>query len=190
MARRRPWEIKQRFHFFLNPRPGGTVTVTTVGRATCGTAGCAEPSSTAPTIGTTNITMEEYQCSLYICRNDLEDMLEDTLVEINNALAECIDICIDNAFIANIGTYGGSIAYDKGTMSASMIAEAMGSMRNGNRRKSLWAMFFDRNLRTRRFNHTPRHRSRSIARLAIRECSYFRRPFSDYRRTHHKVSRT
>jgi len=102
-----------------------------VGRATCGTAGCAEPSSTAPTIGTTNITLEEYQCSLYICRDDLEDMLEDTLVEINNALAECIDICIDNAFIANIGTYGGSVVYHNGTMSAAMIAESMGSMRNG-----------------------------------------------------------
>jgi hypothetical protein len=58
-------------------------------------------------------------------------MLDDTLVELNNALAECIDICIDNFFVANIGTYGGSIVYNKGTMSAAMIAEAMGSMRNG-----------------------------------------------------------
>jgi hypothetical protein len=102
-----------------------------VGRATCGTAGCAEPSSTAPAISTCNITLEEYQCSLYICRDDLEDMLDDTLVEINNSLAECIDICIDNAFIANIGTIGGSIVYNKGTMSAAIIAEAMGSLRNG-----------------------------------------------------------
>ncbi len=121
-----------KWHEDIHGKPGGTLTVTTVGRATCGTAGCAEPSSSAPTISTANITMEEYQCSLYICRNDLEDMLEDTLVEINNALAECIDVCIDNAFIANIGTRGGgSIVYAAGTMSAAMIAEAMGSMRNG-----------------------------------------------------------
>ena len=121
-----------KWHEDVHGKPGGTVTVTTVGRATCGTAGCAEPSSTAPTISTTNITMEEYQCSLYVCRDDLEDMLDDTLNEINNALAECIDICIDNAFIANIGTRGGgSIVYAAGTFSAAIIAEAMGTMRNG-----------------------------------------------------------
>ncbi len=62
-------------------------------------------------------------------------MLDDTLVEINNSLAECIDVCIDNAFIANIGTVGGSVVYNKGTMSAAIIAEAMGSMRNGNQIK-------------------------------------------------------
>jgi hypothetical protein len=119
---------------FIDPKPGGTVTVTTVGRAICGTTSCAESTSTAPTISTTNITLEAYQCAVYMCRDDLEDMQEDTLVEINNALAECIDVCIDNAFIANIGTIGGSIVYAGGTFSAAMIAEAMGSMRNGNRR--------------------------------------------------------
>lgn len=120
-----------KWHDDIHGKPGGTLYVTTVGRATCGTAGCAEPSSTAPTISNVSIVLSEYQCSLYICRNDMEDMLEDTLVEINNALAECIDVCIDNAFIQQIGTFGGSIVYNKGTMSAAMIAEAMGSMRNG-----------------------------------------------------------
>ena len=120
-----------KWHEDIKGKPGDTVHVVTVGRATCGTAGCAEPASTAPTIGATAITLEEYQCSMYVCRDDLEDMIEDTITELNNALAECIDICIDNAFIANIIGLGSTL--DKGTayITAADIAEAIGTMRSG-----------------------------------------------------------
>ena len=120
-----------KWHEDIKGRPGDTVHVVTVGRATCGTAGCAEPVSTAPAIGATAITLEEYQCSMYVCRNDLEDMITDTITELNNALAECIDVCIDNAFIANIIGLGSTL--DKGTanITAANIAEAIGTMRSG-----------------------------------------------------------
>lgn len=116
---------------FLCPIPGDTVHVITVGKAVCGTAGCAEPASTAPTIGATAITLEEYQCSLYVCRDDLEDMVEDTITEINNSLASCLDECIDNAFIANLRGIGSTV--DKGTayITPAFIAETIGSVRNG-----------------------------------------------------------
>jgi hypothetical protein len=120
-----------KWHDDIKGKAGDTVHVVTVGRATCGTAGCAEPASTAPTVGATAITLEEYQCSMYVCRDDLEDMVPDTITELNNALAECIDICIDNAFIANIMGNGSTL--DKGTahITAAFIAEAIGSVRSG-----------------------------------------------------------
>ena len=102
-------------------------------RATCGTAGCAEPDSGTLTIGACAITLEEYQCSQYICRNDLEDVVEDTITELNESLMACLDTCIDNAFIANIlaGPVGGTLNKTTGTMTGNTIAEAIGSMRNG-----------------------------------------------------------
>jgi len=122
-----------KWHEEIHGKPGDTVNVITVGRATCGTAGCAEPDSTASTIAKVPIELEEYQCSHYICRDDLEDVVEDTITELNENLMACLDTCIDNAFIANIfaGSVGGTV--DKGTayMSAATIAEAIGSMRNG-----------------------------------------------------------
>lgn len=120
-----------KWHEDIKGKPGDTVHVVTVGRATCGTAGCAEPASTAPTIGAVAITLEEYQCSMYVCRDDLEDMIPDTVTELNNALAECLDICIDNAFIANITGLGSTL--DKGTayITAAHIAEGIGTMRSG-----------------------------------------------------------
>lgn len=120
-----------KWHDDIRGKPGDTIHVVTVGKAVCGTAGCAEPESTAPTVGATAITLEEYQCSLYVCRNDLEDMIEDTLVEINNSLASCLDECIDNAFIANIVGTGSTISYGTAYITPANIAEAMGSMRNG-----------------------------------------------------------
>jgi hypothetical protein len=122
-----------KWHEDIHGKPGDTIHVVTVPRATCGTAGCAEPESGTLTIGACAITLEEYQCSQYICRDDLEDVVEDTITELNESLMTCLDTCIDNAFIANI--LGGGVAgtVNKGTayMSANTIAEAMGSMRNG-----------------------------------------------------------
>lgn len=124
-----------KWHEDIHGKPGDTVHVITVGKAVCGTAGCAEPASTAPTIDAEAITLEEYQCSMYVCRDDLEDMVTDTITELNNSLASCIDNCIDNAFIANIVGHGatlttGTVAAD-GTITPGHIAEAIGSMRAG-----------------------------------------------------------
>lgn len=120
-----------KWHTDIKGKPGDTIHVITVGKATCGTAGCAEPESTAPSIGAIAITLEEYQCSLYVCRNDLEDMVEDTITEINNSLASCLDECIDNAFIANIMGLGSTLDKGLGTYDPNWIAEAMGTMRSG-----------------------------------------------------------
>ena len=120
-----------KWHEDIKGKAGDTVHVITVGRASCGTAGCAEPASTAPTVGAVAITLEEYQCSMYVCRDDLEDMVPDTITELNNALAECIDICIDNAFIANIIGQGSTLAKGTGNITAAWIAEAIGTMRSG-----------------------------------------------------------
>ena len=120
-----------KWHDDIKGKPGDTVHVVTVGRATCGTAGCAEPASTAPTISAVAITLEEYQCSMYVCRDDLEDMVTDTVTELNNALAECLDICIDNAFIANIIGLGGTLTKGTAYITAAVIAEAIGTMRSG-----------------------------------------------------------
>ena len=105
--------------------------VVTVGKATCGTAGCAEPIGTAPTVSAVAITLEEYQCSQYICRNDLEDMIPDTITELNNSLASCLDTCIDNAFIANILGLGGTLVKGTNVITPADIAEAIGTMRSG-----------------------------------------------------------
>ena len=120
-----------KWHEDIHGKPGDTVHVITVGKAVCGTAGCEEPEATAATVGACAITLEEYQCSHYICRNDLEDVVEDTITELNENLMSCLDTCIDNAFIANI--WGSGSTLNKGTayFSANTIAEAIGSMRNG-----------------------------------------------------------
>ncbi len=67
---------------------------------------------------------------MYICRDDLEDMVEDTITELNGALTTCLDNCIDNAFIANILGLGSTL--DKGTayITPAHIAEAIGTMRS------------------------------------------------------------
>lgn len=120
-----------KWHEDIHGKAGDTVHVITVGKAICGTAGCAEPVSTAPAVSAVAITLEEYQCSMYVCRNDIEDMVEDTITEMNNSLASCLDTCIDNAFIANIIGLGSTL--DKGTayITPDDIAEAIGTMRSG-----------------------------------------------------------
>ena len=122
-----------KWHEEIHGKPGDTVNVITIPKATCGTAGCAEPESGTLTVGKSPITLEEYQCSQYICRDDLEDVVEDTITELNESLMSCLDTCIDNAFIENIvnGDVAGTVNKGTAYMSAATIAEAMGSMRNG-----------------------------------------------------------
>jgi len=104
-----------------------------VGRATGGTISCEEPTSTAPTITAVSIGLTDYQCSVDICRDDLEDMVTDTVTEINNSLISCLDEWIDNYFIAGMVGLGNTLDISTGgaTMSANTIAEAIGSMRSG-----------------------------------------------------------
>jgi len=122
-----------KWHEDIHGKPGDTVNVITVGTAVCGTYTCEEPAAEAPVVSAVPITLTEYQCSLYICRNDLEDIVPDTITELNNSLASCLDTCIDNAFIANLKALGaGTVGVGlEGTMNAAKIAEAIGSMRNG-----------------------------------------------------------
>lgn len=121
-----------KWHEDIHGKPGDTVHVITIPKATCGTAGCAEPTSGTITAGACAITLEEYQCSQYICRDDLEDVVEDTITELNESLMSCLDTCIDNAFIANlIAADCATLAKGTAWMKAATIAEAIGSMRNG-----------------------------------------------------------
>ena len=120
-----------KWHEDIHGAPGGTVMVTTVGKAACGTAGCAEPVSTAPTIAAVAISLEEYQCSFYLCRDHIEDMVEDTVTELNNSLASCLDTCIDNCFIANIIGKGHTVDHGTNLIDPAWIAETIGSMRSG-----------------------------------------------------------
>ena len=120
-----------KWHEDIHGAPGGTLMVVTVGKASCGTAGCAEPVATAPTIAAVAISLEEYQCSFYLCRDDMEDMVEDTVNELNNSLASCLDTCIDNAFIANIIGHGHTVDHGTNLIDPAWIAETIGSMRSG-----------------------------------------------------------
>jgi hypothetical protein len=126
-----------KWHDDIKGKPGDTIHVVTVGRAICGTAGCAEPSSTAATISATAITLEEYQCSYYICRDDLEDVIEDTITQLNDGLITCLDNCIDNAFIANIIGKGSTLSKGTAYITPAHIAEAIGTMRAGNQVKRI-----------------------------------------------------
>ena len=122
-----------KWHTDIKGQPGATLNVVVVGRATGGTISCEEPTSTAPTITATAIGLTDYQCSVDICRDDLEDMVTDTVSEINNSLISCLDEWIDNYFIAGIVGSGSTIlpGVGLGTFSANTIAQAIGSMRSG-----------------------------------------------------------
>jgi len=61
----------------------------------------------------------------------LEDMVEDTITAMNESLASCLDVCIDNAFIANITGKGSTLTKGTAYITPSDIAEAMGTMRSG-----------------------------------------------------------
>jgi hypothetical protein len=120
-----------KWHDDVKGKPGDTIHVITVGKAVAGTAGCAEPASTAPTVSAVAITLEEYQCSMYICRDDLEDMVVDTVTQLNDALINCLDVVIDSAFISNITGKGGTLVGGTAYITPGIIAEAIGTMRAG-----------------------------------------------------------
>ncbi len=119
------------WHDDIKGQPGNTLNVVVVGKATGGTIQCEEPTSTAPTITAASISLTDYQCSVDICRDDLEDMVEDTVTEINDSLISCLDEWIDNYFIAGIVGLGNTLVLAGATFSANTIAQAIGSMRSG-----------------------------------------------------------
>lgn len=120
-----------KWHDDIKGKAGDTVHVITVGRAIGGTAGCAEPASTAPTVSAKAITLEEWQCSCYVCRDDLEDMVEDTITGINESLTECLDLLIDQSFISGIVGLGGTLDLGTAHITSGHIAQALGTMRQG-----------------------------------------------------------
>lgn len=75
-----------KWHDDVKGAPGDTVNVVTVGKADCITPYCEEGTTTAASVGKEAITLTEYKCAHYICKTDLEDMVPDTVTELNNTL--------------------------------------------------------------------------------------------------------
>ncbi len=122
------------WHKDLSGKPGGTLNVITVKQPVAGTAGCAEPVGTAPTISMVAITMTEWQCSMSICRDDLEDIIPETITLMDESLIRCLDAGVDTYIIGVIspvcqGTVNKTSVI--GTMAPGFIAEAIGSVRAG-----------------------------------------------------------
>jgi len=113
-------------------RPGDTVNVITVAPVVCETWDCAEPSNDAATISKVPITLRDEVCAYCICKQDLEDVVPDTVNALNEGLGSCLSVCIDNHFLKQlqIGSNAGTYTHTAG-MTGSLIARAMGSMQAG-----------------------------------------------------------
>lgn len=119
----------------IENQPGSKVWICTVGTAFATTisATCDEPDTTGATITCPSIDLTDIACAYYMCKNDIESVQPDLITELNAGLADCLNRAIDNYFFevartpaCNSGTLTSSSA-----LSGSLIAEAMGSMRNG-----------------------------------------------------------
>lgn len=122
------------WHQDITGKPGGTLNIITVKQPVAGTAGCAEPVGTAPTISMAQVTMTEWQCSMSICRDDLEDIVPETITLMDESLVRCLNAGIDTYIIGAIspvcqGTVNKTSVI--GTMAPGFIAEAIGSVRTG-----------------------------------------------------------
>lgn len=113
-------------------KPGDRVHWCRIGPAVCHDLACEEPTSTAPTVDCPYASIVSRGCSLYICKDDLEDVQVGLIDAINDVLGSCLQVCVDNYFFdtalscTNAGTYTHT-----GRMTGSLIAEAMGSMEAG-----------------------------------------------------------
>ena len=113
-------------------KPGDTVNVITVAPVVCAEWDCEEPSNEAAVVGKIPITLRDEVCAYCICKQDMEDVIPDTVDAFNEGLASCLAVCIDNFFLrqlqtgANAGTYTHT-----GPLTGSLIARAMGSMQAG-----------------------------------------------------------
>jgi len=91
-----------------------------------------EPTSTASVIGNTVAILYEYACPYYIQRYQLEDVVEDTITQLNEQTVKCLDKVIDDHFIAACtGSSYGSVVVAPGTLGPADIAQTIGSIRTG-----------------------------------------------------------
>ena len=118
-------------------KPGDTVNVITVAPVICTDLVCEEPDLAAAAVAKVPITLVDKVCAYCICKQDMEDVVPDTVDQFNAGLATCLDVCIDNYFLsqAQIGANLGTYTHTAG-MTGSLIARAMGSMEAGNRHNS------------------------------------------------------
>jgi len=119
----------------IENRPGDKVWICTIGTAVATTiaAACAEPTTTGATFNCAEIDLTDYVCAYYLCKNDIESVVPDTIDELNAGLGSCLERQVDNYFFDVARTNGctaGTIT-SSSAMSGSLIAEAMGSMWNG-----------------------------------------------------------
>ena len=93
-----------------------------------------------------------------MCKNDIESVQPDLITELNAGLADCLNRQIDNYFfdVARTNACTAGTLTSGSALSGSLIADAMGSMRNGNQRKwedldsklETLSHFADRSVRT------------------------------------------
>jgi len=119
----------------IEGQPGDKVWICKVGTAVATTiaAECTEPTTTGATISCTSITLTDYACAFYLCKNDIESVMPDLIDELNAGLGSCLERQIDNYFFDVARTNGctaGTIT-SSSALTGSLIAEAMGSMWNG-----------------------------------------------------------
>jgi len=116
----------------IQGKPGDTVNVITVGPVTCADLACEEPTTTAASIGKVPITLANKVCAYYICKADMEDVVPDTIDALNEGLASCLSVCIDNYFLtqAQVGANAGTLT-EAGALKGTVIAKSMGSMEAG-----------------------------------------------------------
>jgi len=119
----------------IEGQPGDKVWICTVGTAVATTiaAECAEPTTTGASISCKAINLTDYACAYYLCKNDIESVMPDLINELNAGLGSCLERQIDNYFFDVARTSGctaGTLT-SSSALSGSLIAEAMGSMRNG-----------------------------------------------------------
>lgn len=116
----------------IKGKPGDTINVITVAPVTCADLACEEPTATAATIGKVPVTLANKVCAYYICKTDMEDVVPDTIDALNEGLASCIDVCVDNYFLSQalIGSNAGTLT-ETGALRGTTIAKAMGSMQAG-----------------------------------------------------------
>lgn len=123
----------------IQNQPGDRVWICTVGTAMSTTiaAACDEPTTVGATITCPYITLTDMACGYYMCKNDIESVQPDLITEINAGLSDCLNREIDNYFfrVARTNNCTAGTVLSGSALSGSLIAEAMGSMRNGNRRK-------------------------------------------------------
>jgi hypothetical protein len=120
------------WHEDISGKAGDNINVITVLQPIAGTAGCAEPNGTAPTVSALNIGLTEWQCSYSICRTNLEDMIPETVDAMNEGLTRCLDAGIDN-YIASVisPVCGGTVNTGTFPMTPAQIANTVGSVRAG-----------------------------------------------------------